>query len=572
LTDSLYHDVVIVGSGLAGLRAAISCAKTNDRLSIGVISKVQVMRSHSVSAEGGTAAVILEDEGDNLESHLYDTIRGSDFLADQDVAELLVRRMPFEIYQLDDWGMPWSRKGNGGIDQRKFGGYSFPRATYAQDKVGFYEMQTLYDTCLKYDNIHFYNEWYCTSILNDGNNNFSGLTVIELKSGDFMTIKSLAGIICTGGAGRIYSFSTYAYSSTPDGLDMGYRAGLALKDMEFVQFHPTGIIPSGILITEGARGEGGYLINNLGERFMTKYAPEKLELAPRDVVSRSMITEIQEGRGFFHETGVSTLKLDLTHIGEERIKERLSGIREIGLKFSGVDIISEPIEIRPVCHYMMGGIHTDINGSTEMNGLWAAGEAACNSTHGANRLGANSTSECLVWGGITGRLAAEYASARLGRSASIQNIQVAEEEKRIFDGIFRSSGDVNPYEVRMELTDMMDKDAYVFRNEEGLNNGLRKMRELNRLSWRHLNDSAKEYNTNFVHVMEIDSILRISEVMLMGAINRRESRGAHFRTDYPFRDDVNFLKHTLAYHNKAEPYIAWHPVKFTRYAPVERKY
>lgn len=572
MTDSLYHDVVIVGSGLAGLRAAISCAKTNDRLSIGVISKVQVMRSHSVSAEGGTAAVILEDEGDNLESHVYDTIRGSDFLADQDVAELLVRSMPFEIYQLDDWGMPWSRKGDGGIDQRKFGGYSFPRATYAQDKVGFYEMQTLYDTCLKYDNIHFYNEWYCTSILNDGNNNFSGLTVIELKSGDFMTIKSLAGIICTGGAGRIYSFSTYAYSSTPDGLDMAYRAGLALKDMEFVQFHPTGIIPSGILITEGARGEGGYLINNLGERFMTRYAPEKLELAPRDVVSRSMITEIQEGRGFVHETGVSTLKLDLTHVGEERIKERLSGIREIGLKFSGIDIISEPIEIRPVCHYMMGGIHTDINGGTEMNGLWAAGEAACNSTHGANRLGANSTSECLVWGGITGRLAAEYASARLSRYASIQNIQVAEEEKRIFDGIFRSSGDVNPYEVRMELTDMMDKDAYVFRNEEGLNNGLRKMRELNRLSWRHLNDSAKEYNTNFVHVMEIDSILRISEVMLMGAINRRESRGAHFRTDYPYRDDVNFLKHTLAYHNKAEPYIAWHPVKLTRYAPVERKY
>jgi succinate dehydrogenase / fumarate reductase, flavoprotein subunit len=294
VTEQLYHDVVIIGSGLAGLRAAISCAMLNKKLSVAVISKVQVMRSHSVSAEGGTAAVIFEDEGDNIESHLYDTIRGSDFLADQDAAELLVQKMPYEIFQLDNWGMPWSRKTDGRIDQRKFGGYSFPRATYAQDKVGFYEMQTLYDTCLNYENIHFYNEWYCTSILDDGHNNFSGLTVLEMKSGNFTIIKSLAGIICTGGAGRIYSFSTYAYSSTPDGLDMAYRAGLGLKDMEFVQFHPTGIIPSGILITEGARGEGGYLINNKGERFMNKYAPEKLELAPRDVVSRSMMKEIEE--------------------------------------------------------------------------------------------------------------------------------------------------------------------------------------------------------------------------------------------------------------------------------------
>jgi succinate dehydrogenase / fumarate reductase flavoprotein subunit len=572
VAEQLYHDIVIIGSGLAGLRAAISCAMANKKLSIAVISKVQVMRSHSVSAEGGTAAVIFEDEGDNIESHLYDTIRGSDFLADQDVAELLVRQMPYEIFQLDNWGMPWSRKTDGRIDQRKFGGYSFPRATYAQDKVGFYEMQTLYDTCLKYENIHFYNEWYCTSILDDGHNNFSGLTALEMKSGNFTIIKSLAGIICTGGAGRIYSFSTYAYSSTPDGLDMAYRAGLALKDMEFVQFHPTGIIPSGILITEGARGEGGYLINNKGERFMNKYAPEKLELAPRDVVSRSMMKEIEEGRGFVHETGIASLKLDLTHVGGERIKQQLSGIREIGIKFSGIDIISEPIEIRPVCHYMMGGIHTDINGCTEMNGLWAAGEAACNSTHGANRLGANSTSECLVWGGITGKLAAEYATNRLNKSIDILNEKVRYEEKRIFDGIFRGTGDVNPYETRIELTDMMDDNAYVFRNEEGLTNGLKKARQLSKLSWRHVNDKAMEYNTNFVNVMEIDSIFRVAEVILMGAIGRRESRGAHFRTDFPTRDDTNFLRHTLVYYNNGQPSIDWCPVKFTRYAPVERKY
>ena len=571
MTDTISHDVIIVGSGLAGLRAAISSAAIDKKLSVAVISKVQVMRSHSVSAEGGTAAVLFEEEGDNQESHVYDTIKGSDFLADQDVAERLVSNMPYEIYQLDHWGMPWSRRKDGRIGQRKFGGYSFPRATYAQDKVGFYEMQTLYDTCLKYDNIHFYNEWFCTKILREGNS-FRGLTTIEMKTGNFIKFKSLAGIICTGGAGRIYSFSTYAYSSTPDGLDMAYRAGLALKDMEFVQFHPTGILPSGILITEGARGEGGYLINNQGERFMKKYAPEKLELAPRDVVSRSMIREIQEGRGFKHESGADCLKLDLTHLGAEWIKERLAGIREIGIKFSGVDIIDEPIEIRPVCHYMMGGINSNIDGATEMNGLWSAGEAACNSTHGANRLGANSTSECLVWGRITGQLAAQYALKHRGSSFPISEQDIIEEEKRIYDGIFRGRGEVNPYEIRKELTDTMDSKAYVFRKEQDLAEGLKKVKELKILAWKHVDDQAKEYNTNFINVMEIDSMLRTAEVVFIGALNRRESRGAHARIDYPKRDDVNFLKHTLAYFVYDGPKVAWHPVTFTHYAPVERKY
>jgi succinate dehydrogenase / fumarate reductase flavoprotein subunit len=545
----------------------------NEKLSIGVISKVQVMRSHSVSAEGGTAAVLFSDEGDNIESHIYDTIIGSDFLCDQDVAEKLAHEIPNEIYQLDRWGMPWSRREDGRIDQRKFGGYSFPRATYAQDKVGFYEMQTLYDTCLKYDNIDFYNEWFCTSILDDGNNNFAGVTTIEMKSGNLVIFKSNSGIIATGGAGRLYSFSTYGYSSTPDGLDMAYRSGLAIKDMEFVQFHPTGILPSGILITEGARGEGGYLINNLEERFMKNYAPEKLELAPRDVVSRSMIKEIENGRGFKHETGVDCLKLDLTHLGEEHIKERLGGIREIGIKFSGVDIISEPIEIRPVCHYMMGGIHTNIDGQTEMNGLWSAGEAACNGLHGANRLGANSTSECLLWGSITGRLAADYAEKKKDRAIIIAEYKIQSEEKRIFDGIFRGRGQVNPYDIRKEFTDLMDVNAYIFRNENDLIEGLKKVRELYKSSWKHVDDSAKEYNTNFINVMEIDSLLRIGEIIIVGALNRRESRGAHYRTDYPNRDDINFLKHTLAYFKEDdEPHLSWHPVTLTRYVPAERKY
>jgi succinate dehydrogenase / fumarate reductase flavoprotein subunit len=572
LTETLSYDVIIVGSGLAGLRAAISAASKNKNLKIAVISKVQVMRSHSVSAEGGTAAVLYENEGDNLESHIYDTIKGSDYLADQDVAERLVNKIPYEIIQLDRWGMPWSRKENGRIDQRKFGGYSFPRATFAEDRVGFYEMQTLYDTCLKYDNIIFFNEWFCTSILHNGDT-FQGFTCIEIKNGHFVNVVAPSGIICTGGAGRIYSFSTYAYSSTPDGLDIGYRAGLALKDMEFVQFHPTGILPSGILITEGARGEGGYLINSTGERFMSKYAPGKLELAPRDVVSRSMITEIQAGRGFKHASGADCLKLDLRHLGEERIKEKLAGIREIGIKFSAVDVIDEPIEIRPVCHYMMGGIHSNFDGATEFKGLWVAGEAACNSLHGANRLGANSTSECLVWGAITGELAANYSIKQKSNSLAVDNQQISKEEKRIFDGIFRGRGDVNPYEVGKELTDTMDEKAYVYRTESELVEGLKKIRRLQCLSWKHVDDQAKEYNTNFINVMEIDSMLRVAEVVLLGALNRRESRGAHARIDFKDRDDNNFLKHTLAYyHDDGEPKMNWHPVTFTRYAPAERKF
>jgi len=570
MVDSLNFDLIICGSGLAGLRAAIAAAKKGPHLKIGVVSKVQVMRSHSVSAEGGTAAVLFEEEGDSIESHIYDTVKGSDFLADQDVAERLCVEMPKEIHQLDHWGMPWSRRPDGRIDQRNFGGYSFPRATYASDKVGFFEMQTLYDTCQKYENIEYLNEWFATSIIHDGKR-FMGLTAIELSSGTFYTIKGKALIIATGGAGRLYSFSTYALSSTPDGLDMGYRAGMALKDMEFVQFHPTGILPSGILITEGARGEGAFLLNNKGERFMKKYAASKMELAPRDIVSRSIMTEIQEGNGFKHETGVDCMKLDLRHIGDEKIKEKLGGIREISIKFSGIDPAKEMLDVRPVCHYMMGGIHTDIDGATEIQGVWAAGEAACNSVHGSNRLGANSTSECIVWGKITGELAAEYIQKNTQSSPWPHHLVVAE-EKRIYDGIFRGSGDVNPYEIRQQLTDTMNDKAYVYRNETDLVDGLKKIRELKKQTWKHVDDKAKEYNTNFSNVMELDSMFRVAEIVLIGAINRKESRGAHARTDYPNRDDANFLHHTLAYYDPNEPIMKTHPVTITKYQPVERKY
>ena len=570
MVSSLDYDLIIVGSGLAGLRGAIQAARRNSKIRIGVISKVQVMRSHSVSAEGGTAAVLFPEDGDSIESHIYDTVKGSDFLADQDAVERLCKEMPDEIYQLEHWGMPWSRREDGKIGQRAFGGYSFPRASYASDKVGFFEMQTLYDTCQKFDNIEFLNEWFVTSIL-QSEQKFVGITAIELSNGNFHTIKGKALIIATGGAGRIYSFSTYALSSTPDGLDMAYRAGLALKDMEFVQFHPTGIMPSGILITEGARGEGGYLVNKDGERFMKKYASKLMELAPRDIVSRSMMTEINEGRGFKHETGADCMKLDLRHVGDEIIKQKLGGIREISLKFSGVDPAQELLDVRPVCHYMMGGIHTDINGASELQGVWAAGEAACVSIHGSNRLGANSTSECIVWGKITADEAVNYIENEQS-TVQFPNHLVYAEERRIYDGIFRGSGQVNPYEIRQELTDTLNDKAYVYRNQTDLVEGLKRVRELKTMTWKHVDDQAKEYNTNFSNVMELDSMFRVAEVVLIGAINRKESRGSHARTDFPKRDDKKFLHHTLAYYDPEEPIMKKHPVTITNYKPVERKY
>jgi len=570
MADSIEFDLIICGSGLAGLRAAIEAAKKNSKIKIGIVSKVQVMRSHSVSAEGGTAAVLFEDEGDSIESHIYDTVKGSDFLADQDVAKRLCDEISKEIRQLEHWGMPWSRRNDGRIDQRNFGGYSFPRASYASDKVGFFMMQTLYDTCQKFDNIEYLNEWFVTSIIHDGYK-FMGITAIEISSGNFYQIKGKAMIIATGGAGRLYSFSTYALSSTPDGLDMAYRAGMALKDMEFVQFHPTGILPSGILITEGARGEGGYLLNNKDERFMEKYAAGMMELAPRDIVSRAIMTEIDEGNGFKHETGVDCMKLDLRHLGDEKIKEKLGGIREISIKFSGIDPAKEVLDIRPVCHYMMGGIHTNIDGATELQGVWAAGEAACNGVHGSNRLGANSTSECIVWGKITGSLAVDYIEKNSNSNPWPHHL-VTLEETRIYDGIFRGKGDVNPYEIKQELTDTMNDRAYVYRDEKNLVEGLKKVRQLKEQTWKHVDDSAKEYNTNFTNVMELDSMIRTTEIVLIGAINRKESRGAHARTDYTKRDDTNFLHHTLAYYDPKEPIMKTHPVTITNYQPVERKY
>ncbi len=571
MVETLKHDIVIVGSGIAGLRAAIEAARVSGgKADIAVLTKVQAMRSHSVSAEGGTAAVLYPDTGDSLESHAFDTVKGSDYLADQDAVERFVQMMPQEIHQLEHWGLPWSRREDGRIAQRWFGGYSHPRATYAEDKVGFFEMQTLYDTATKYDNITFYQEWFATSLLTEAGE-FRGLTAIEMKTGDFAAVLAKAGIMATGGSGRLYSFATYGHSSTPDGMSIAYRAGVPLKDMEFVQFHPSGLVPSGILITEAARGEGGVLLNKDGERFMKKYAPERLELASRDVVSRAIMTEIEEGRGFKDEhSGYSYVNLDLTPIGAEKIKQRLSGIREIVIKFRGIDIVEKPAPIRPVCHYMMGGIDTNIDGATGLKGLWAAGEAACVSINGANRLGANSTAECLVWGRITGTEAAKYAAAKTqGGSATEQTML---EERRIFDGIFHGTGGTNPYEVRDKVQKAMEADVFVYRSGDGLARALKTIRELKSTDFRHCDDRSRTFNTNLSQVLEVESMLDVAEVTVASALARTESRGAHSRRDFPKRDDENWLKHTLALWTPEGPRLEYSPVAITKYQPTERHY
>ena len=402
MAQQLTHDVLILGAGLAGLRAAVEISRrTEGKVDIGIVSKVQLMRAHSVCAEGGTAAMLRPEEGDSFELHAWDTVKGSDFLADQDVVHRFVRAMPEEIMLLDHWGIPWTRDARGRIDQRPFGGHSFPRATLAADKTGFFEMQTLYDTLLRYKCFTRYDEFFVTDILVEGGR-FAGLVGIHAGSGETVVLRGKALLIATGGGGTLYGFTTYSQTVTGDGMAMAYRAGLPLEDMEFLQFHPTGLVPSGILMTEACRGEGGYLKNNTGERFMGKYAPKLMELAPRDMVSRAETTEILEGRGFHSEEWGDYLHLDLTHLGAERINTRLPLIREVCIKFLGLDPITTPIPIRPVAHYSMGGIETDINGKTRLPEVWAAGEAACVALHGANRLGSNSTAECLVWGGITG--------------------------------------------------------------------------------------------------------------------------------------------------------------------------
>jgi succinate dehydrogenase / fumarate reductase flavoprotein subunit len=566
MAQQLTHDVLILGAGLAGLRAAVEISRrTEGKVDIGIVSKVQLMRAHSVCAEGGTAAVLRTEEGDSFDLHAWDSVKGSDFLADQDVVHRFVRAMPEEIRLLDHWGIPWTRDAKGQIDQRPFGGHSFPRATLAADKTGFFEMQTLYDTLLRYKGFTRYDEFFVTDILAEGGR-FAGLVGIHAGSGETVVLRGKALLIATGGGGTLYGFTTYSQTVTGDGMAMAYRAGLPLEDMEFLQFHPTGLVPSGILMTEGCRGEGGYLKNNKGERFMERYAPKLMELAPRDMVSRAETTEILEGRGFRSDEWGDYLHLDLTHLGAERINTRLPLIREVTIKFLGIDPITTPIPIRPVAHYSMGGIETDINGLTRLPNVWAAGEAACVSLHGANRLGSNSTAECLVWGGITGEEIVK-ALPRLSLPA-VPEARVKESEAHI-DALLKREGAENLYALRRELRAAMDKNVGVYRTGDGLAAALATVRDLRTRS-KHapVNDKGRTYNSNLFHALELENLLDLAEVTVAGALARQESRGAHARRDFTTRDDEKWLKHTLAWWTEGAPRFDHKPVTITTWKPV----
>ena len=552
---------------MAGLRAAIAAAEVNRKIDVAVISKVYPVRSHSVCAQGGTAAMLRE--GDSYDLHAWDTVKGSDFLADQDVVEFFVKKAPEEIITLDHWGLPWSRTEDGKINQRPFGGHSFPRACFAADMTGFHEMHALDGKAKAYDNIKFYDEWFVTSLIVE-DNVAAGLTAIELKTGEMAVFRSKAVIMATGGYARVYQFTTFSHTATGDGMTMAYRAGVPLKDMEFIQFHPTGMVPSGLLITGGARGEGGYLVNAKGERFMKRYASEKMELAPRDIVSRAETMEIQEGRGLEGPYG-AYIALDLRHLGEEKINERLPLIRDVAIKLGGVDPVEEPIPIRPAAHYSMGGIHANIKTETTVSGFYATGECACLNVHGANRLGTNSTSDCLVFGFVAGEEAAKYALSNSFRE--IPREKILAEERRVFDEILGSEGDEKVPVIRDELRGIMSGKVWVFRKGDELESGLKELRRLKeRFKNIRVEDKDKQFNTGLVAALQLDFTLDLSEATIAGALARTESRGAHTRLDCPKRDDGNWLKHTIAYYTKEGPRLEYIPVTITKWPPVARAY
>jgi succinate dehydrogenase / fumarate reductase flavoprotein subunit len=571
------YEVIIVGAGLAGLRAAI---EMDEGINVAVISKVFATRSHSGAAQGGIGAALGNEEEDNWEWHMFDTVKGSDYLGDQDAIEILTKDAPRAIYELEHVGVPFNRTPDGKIAQRAFGGHTrnfgeapVKRACYAADRTGRVILDTLWEKCLQ-RGVVFYDEFQVMSlIVKDGQ--CCGLVGYELKTGKLHTFHSKTVLLAMGGAGKIYKTTSNAFASTGDGLAIAYYAGALLEDMEFVQFHPTGIYKLGILISEAARGEGGVLLNNDGERFMERYAPVIKDLAPRDMVSRCMLEEIRAGRGI---EGKDYLHLDLTHLGKEVLETKLSEITGFARTYAGVDPIQEPIPVHPTCHYMMGGIATNGDGSVIIDnegkpfpGLYAAGECACVSVHGSNRLGCNSLLDLLVFGRRAGkemnRAVSTIEWAKLPPNSE-------KEMANRMNALMGSHGKERSSHIRSELQEVMMEKVSVFRTGEGLLQALEKVRELKkRYRQLSLQDKGNCFNRDLLEAIELGYMLDLAEVISLGALEREESRGAHYREDFPDRDDEKWLLHTMCkFSDAGEPQISYKPVAITRFQPKERTY
>jgi fumarate reductase flavoprotein subunit len=570
---------VLVGGGGAGLRAAIAIAETDPRLSIAVVSKVYPMRSHTVSAEGGAAAVARPD--DSLDEHAYDTISGGDWLCDQDAVEAFVKEAPEEMLRLEHWGCPWSRETDGRIAVRPFGGMKKMRTWFAADKTGFHMLHTLFQTSLKYTRVLRYDECFVTKLLiEDGR--VHGVVAVELMSGMVRAITAKAVILCTGGCGRVFPFTTNANIKNGDGMALAYRAGAPLKDMEFVQYHPTGLPFTGILITEAARAEGGLLLNKDGYRYLQDYnlgTPQprpvlrSMELGPRDRLSQAFVKEMEKGRTIEGEYG-PVVHLDIRHLGEKVIKTKLPFVRELCLKYQNIDPITEMIPVRPVVHYMMGGVHTDITGATPLAGLYAAGEAACVSINGANRLGSNSLPELLVFGARAGRAAAAYATTQPDTPAVVL-AQAADEQRRLErELLHKTEGREHIAVLREEMQRIMEGSAGIYRSGAALSEAAGKLRQLQeRFRAVALQDHSRTFNTELTLALELSFMLDVAETIVQSALRREESRGAHQRTDFPARDDQRYLAHSLAYRNAdGSSRIEYLPVTITRWPPGERVY
>lgn len=577
--DVVAHDVLLIGGGGAGLRAAIAVAEQDHRLSTAVISKVYPMRSHTVSAEGGAAGVIKPD--DSIDEHCFDTISGGDWLCDQDAVEAFVREAPQELLRLEHWGCPWNREPDGQVAVRAFGGMKKKRTWFAADKTGFHMLHTLFQTSMKYEPVVRYDEYFVTRLLTD-EGRVQGAVAIHQMTGKVLCIKAKAVILCTGGCGRVFPFTTNASIKTGDGMSLALHAGAPLKDMEFIQYHPTGLPFTGILITEAARSEGGYMLNKDGYRYLQDYnlgtpTPEpvlkNMELGPRDRLSQAFMGELEKGRTIEGPYG-PVVHLDLRHMGEKKINERIPFVRELCLKYQNIDPVKELVPVRPVVHYMMGGVSTDINGATPLAGLYAAGEAACVSINGANRLGSNSLPELLVFGARAGRAAAHYV-----RSAPETNsyavAQAIEERRRLEEKyLYKKGGAVSIASLREQMQRAMEAGAGIYRTGKSLEEASKAVGECQEM-YKDVKvaDSSRTFNTELTSALELGCMIDVAQAMIASALARTESRGAHQRTDFPKRDDEKFLKHSLVHRkDNGSMEVSHAPVTITRWPPAERVY